>query len=452
MRLLPYPDNGRMAVGRAERLGRLPRVAERPVARPEVPSLAVALLVISAIGLPVLIPRGVGNSVPVDAAMVLFVVVTGAFLWAQRVRVEVPLGASYLLIVLGGTLGILGSIAPAEAGAVVLQDLYLYVWFLTVVNLMLLEGSERLVRLVIVAWEMTALAIASFMIAIAWMYPDIPYLFGWPTATEYARVMATFRDPNMAGNYLVVSFFLLWASPVPSRRLGKVLATIVFGLAIYHTQSITALATLGAGIAVSITVGVIRKRRIAIAAILAVAAIAVVLVTFIPRTYLEGPEETTRSIASSDVFSESLGRSDTSLSLRVLRWRDAFIAFGDDIVLGIGASTSDLTLHERGFPTYGEIHNDFIAGFIERGLIGGMGVILLFVMVTRRALRVGFEGSLRSTGWAPAALVGAIVSVVIAAISLETLHFRHVWMLFAVVTALDLTRDRQPLEQPPGPL
>ena len=439
-----------MALSHPDRLkGRLPLpVAQRAAAGPAIPSLTVPLLVGSVVGLPLLLPRGIGNSVPVDGIMLLFAAIAIAFFWARRARVEVPLGASYLLIVLGGTLGILGSIAPAEAGAVVLQDLYLYIWFLAVVNLILLEGSERLVRLVVVAWGVTALAMAGVMVAIAWIYPNMLYLFGWPMATEYGRVMATFRDPNMAGNYLVISLFILWASPLPTRRLWKLLATIPILLAIYYTQSITALVALVAGVVVSVTVGVMRNGRIAIAAIFAVAALAVVLAAFIPRTYLEGPQETTRSIASSDMFSESLGRTDTSLSLRVVRWRHAFIAFGDDIVLGIGASTSDLALHERGFPTFGEIHNDFIAGFIERGLIGGIGVIALFVMVTRRALQVGVERSLRRSGWAPAALVGAIVTVIVSAISLETLHFRHVWMLFAVITALYLRSDRQPLQQP----
>lgn len=438
-----------MALSHADRFQRLsPPAAQRAAAGPAIPALTVPLLVGSVVGLPVLLPRGIGNSVPVDGLMLLFVAIAIAFFWARRVRVEVPLGASYLLIVLGGTLGIIGSIAPAEAGAVVLQDLYLYVWFLAVVNLILLEGSERLVRLVVAAWGFTAVAVAGVMVAIAWIYPSIIYLFGWPTATEYGRVMATFRDPNMAGNYLVISLFMIWASPLPSRRLWRLLATIPILLAIYYTQSITALVAVVAGFVVSVIAGAIRKQRIAVAAIFAVAALALVLVAFVPRTYLEGPQETTRSIATSDVFSDSLGRSDTSLSLRVLRWRDAFMAFGDDIVLGIGASTSDLALRERGFPTFGEIHNDFIAGFIERGLIGGIGVIALFVMITRRALQVGVEESLRRSGWAPAALVGAIVTVIVGAISLETLHFRHVWMLFAVVTALHLRLYREPLIEP----
>ncbi|HWC14345.1 MAG TPA: O-antigen ligase family protein [Actinomycetota bacterium] len=411
--------------------------------RPQVPSLAVLLLVVIVIALPVLLPRGPGNSVPADAAMLLFLAVAVAVLWARRVRVEVPLGGSYLLIVLGGTLAVTRSVAPVEAGAVVLQDLYIYLWFLAAVNLILLDGSDRLPRLVLATWNLTATAIALLVIAVGVTFPTIPYVFGWPMATEYGRVMAMFRDPNMAGNYLVVSLFVLWASPIPTHRRWKLLATLAFVLAIYHTHSITALVTLVAGCVVGVIVASVVRRGAAVAAILVLVGIATVIVAFVPRDYFSGPQDTTELISNSDVFAGSLGRSNTSLSLRVLRWRDALMTFGDDIILGIGASTSDMALRERGFPTSGEIHNDFIAGFIERGLLGGAGVIALFVVMTRRALQVGTDTALRRSGWRPSALVGAMVAVILAGISLETLHFRHVWMLFALITALGLRERRR---------
>ncbi|MGH2819093.1 MAG: hypothetical protein ACRDJ5_00415, partial [Actinomycetota bacterium] len=79
---------------------------------------------------------------------------------------------------------------------------------------------------------------------------------------------------------------------------------------------------------------------------------------------------------------------------------------------------------------------DYLAALIERGVLGFVGVISLFAIAVWWAVQIGVDRALVRAGWFSPALAGATLVVLVSALSLETLHFRHVWLLFALVAVL----------------
>ncbi|HYP22348.1 MAG TPA: O-antigen ligase family protein, partial [Actinomycetota bacterium] len=401
--------------------------------------LLTPLMIASVVTVPLLVPPIGPNSVPADFFNAAFLILGLAVLARTRVAARIPMGGSYLLIITGGLIAVTQSVVPKESLIAVVQDAYLFVWFVVAVNYLISEDGRR-TRWIASVWGVVGVVMAFVVWFARFGYPyDVPVLFDYPLVDAWGRSEGTFRDPNMAGNYLVLSLFVLWAAPRPRSVALKLLMTVPFLFAVYHTQSITALVTLAAGALVAFAVSFVARREAVVAAAMAVVAAGLAALVILPQTFLSRSGEVATQLGETEVFDESLGRSNTSLTLRAARWEEAFQLFGSSIVLGIGPSSTDESLADRGAPLTGEIHNDYVAGLIERGLVGALGNLFLFAVAAGWALRVAIDRRRRLEGWRPAALAGGMVVVLLAAVSLETLHFRHVWLFFALVVALGMT-------------
>ena len=174
-----------------------------------------------------------------------------------------------------------------------------------------------------------------------------------------------------------------------------------------------------------------------------VAGIAIVVAIFaaVPAHVIDSPSEIAHIARAGRSVQGSLSRFDSSLGVRIRRIDEAFRIFGPDLLLGIGPSTTNDTFAAIGAPITGELHNDYVAAFVERGVRDPRRVSL-FVLVGVRALRLLDAEELRRRGWNPAAFTGGLVAVAVTALALETLHFRHVWCLFAMVCAFGYMRRR----------
>jgi len=196
------------------------RVGE-PRRRPGTFFLAVAMLV----ALPLVAIQGPAHTTPMDAVNVLFVGLYWCYLLARRERVEFPLALPFWLILLGSFTGLYAAYHRSLALLVLVQDIYLYLWFVTLSHF--LARYCRL-RSVATIWVAVACGVALLTFADAHMG-----LFGGRFAGT-ARSRGTFENPNMFGDYLVVSFFVTWATAAAGKRLfylalpllaGGVLAT-----------------------------------------------------------------------------------------------------------------------------------------------------------------------------------------------------------------------------------
>ena len=170
-------------------------------------------------------------------------------------------------------------------------------------------------------------------------------------------------------------------------------------IAIVDTKSNTALFALGSGAAVALGLSFVRTWRARAGVVVAGIAIVMAIFAAVPAHVIDAPSEIAQSLGQDEVFNGSLNRYDTSLGLRIRRIDEAFHIFGPDLLLGIGPSTTNDTFAAIGAPITGELHNDYVAAFIERGVIGIVGRDL----AVRPRRRPG-AASARRRGAAPAGL------------------------------------------------
>ncbi|MFY9588982.1 MAG: O-antigen ligase family protein [Actinomycetota bacterium] len=399
--------------------------------------------ILAVVGLAIQVPRYQYNLTPSDASIVVFLLLAAVSFWRSRLRIRLPLSAGFTLSLLGGTVAVTQSIVPRESISALLQDLYLFSFFLLTVNL-IAQAPEKFVRRVAVVWALVATGAGIFTWIVASRCPgNIPVVFGHATATPFCRVSGTLFDENLNGYFLVIGLFVVWAAPWPRRLFGKAILTVPIVFGIYETQSITALIALVAGVIATAAVSFVSRRQAAAAATILVLAIAVIGVAALPPDFERDPSSALETIGTKgSAFEGSFGRSDASFSGRTQRWREALQFFGGSLLIGIGPSSTDNALAAQRAPIGGELHNDYVAGFLERGIVGGVGVLLLFGAAAAWAMRVAIDDGLRRRGWRPPAFAGAMIAVLLTAITLETLHFRHQWLLFALVIGLGLRQER----------
>jgi len=177
--------------------------------------------------LPFLVPAGPGNTALADVGMTLCIAL--AMLWS--VREHLPVRVPYLLgiagLLLGGAFASYISEAPVGVGLVLAQDVLLLAWSTALV---LGRHNPAVVGVVTRAWCRTA-TIYSGVMAIAYLV-GINALTG-VSAKDGVRASYTFGDPNLAGNYLVVSLFVMAACKCPRspgvRRIAYLLVLLAIG-------------------------------------------------------------------------------------------------------------------------------------------------------------------------------------------------------------------------------
>jgi O-antigen ligase len=403
--------------------------------------LVTTMLIGSVVAAPLLVPPLLSNAVPGDIINTVFIFSCSLLIWRLRTPMDMPLAVGYALFLLGGLLSLPSSANVPVSVVTIVQDVYLFLLFLTACN-HLAEHTGRS-RSVATVWVAVAVVIGALTWLSTFGYPDaVPSLFGWSTVSLDGRAQGSFRNPNIAANYLVISLFILWAVPRPRSVWLKPLLSVPLLLGIVTTYSNTAIASLVAGSLAALGLGFIAGRRSRLPAALGLAAAALMLSVVLSEAYLESSAVVVRSAGRTQIFSKSLGRFDEAAADRGQRWRQAIDLFGDEILLGVGPAGATEALQMIGVPLPGELHNDYLAGFVERGVLGGLGVIFLFLAAIIRTMRLALDRRLDTDGWRPAAFFGGVVAMLLSALTLEVLHFRHLWLFFALVMAVTLRRAR----------
>jgi hypothetical protein len=400
-------------------------------------ALAAAIALIPALAPPGQRPNFPGNASPVDLVIGLAVGLT--FLWAlsTRVQLRLPYGLSVGLFMVAGLLPAMFHF-PLPALLAVLQDLVLLCFVAAIVNVSRNAGAFNILT---ATWAYAAIVWAAAMVSM--MLLGRPDLAGvnerWGT-----RAGLTFGDPNMAGTYYVLGIFIVAATRRPRNRILRLAAYAVLVLAILYTGSNGSLVGLAVGTSVAVMVGAF-KRLPTMHAVVLVAAVAL----FGMFAAFQLQPSSAREVAGGSqqpLLQSSLGRTEDSAALRETLVEEAsklFIAGGP---LGWGAASTESALLQQQATFVKGTHNDYVAALVERGVLGFAVLLMLAGSIgvriwssVRRPIKADFAAAMPATG----PLLAGVCAISATALFYQVLHFRHVWLTFAMVAVLHVWGQRR---------
>ena len=419
-------------------------VMGHPVASPGVRRvLAVAIA-----GMPLLVPTAPGNISPADLPILLAVIGVSSWLIRHRIRLRLPYSAGVWLLMTAGAISALAT-TEVHSTTVIAQDAFLLLWAGVIATALRVDPS--LVRVVCAAWCWSGIGWASVLVV--GRFAGISWLAG-QTLADGSRASLTFGDPNLAGNYFVACLFIVLASRHPRSPMLRRLGIVIIVLAIVFTGSNGAALGTVCGLAVGAVVG-LRRSRGPLAA-LGLVVLVLLAVGVVDRTVnLAAVQEAAAS--SGPVLHDSIGRSDSSSEERGALFAEGKELFWTHNLLGVGPSRTKPTLAGIPAPYVKEAHDDYVATLVERGLLGGVGLIVLLATIATRLSRVaGVRGRAGPVGRAaraaqiaaPQYLVCLGVAFLVSGAFYEVLHFRHLWAYLGLVAGLDLNQQRA--EQAPA--
>lgn len=363
-------------------------------------------------------PLGMGA---VDLFVVLLMLTAWPLLWRRRAPVHIPLALAMWLIVVGGLIGVLSGLNWVAGLTALLQELYLFIAFLTVVNTFVDRAAFLTFRK---AWVAVAV-VESVLLLIGRLGIGPAFLrsvsYRSTDVSGIGRSLGTFQNANAAGGYMLVSLFLLLATPYPRNLLARIGLTVLLALVIVATGSNSALLGMFLGMAVAVPYWLSRRGRAMSFALglVSLAAGVLILTLFFWPDLLSFFVPVGRE---SPLFAYS--RVEDKLDKRTDIWMSAAAVF-QNYPLGIGPNVSKEAIGIG-------LHNDYVAFMVERGLLGFIGLILLIGEMLLWLVLARKNGVTRQHHFTTGALLGGLVSVLAVAATHEVTHSRPVWLLFAV--------------------
>jgi hypothetical protein len=376
---------------------------------------------------------GVVRVEPAPPDFVLSTVVVVAAITGRFNLSRVPLIASGTVAVFLSlnVLSLVEVIDPARAAFFVSITLYLAVfglWLTTFVN------SEHRARLVLIAFLFAALA--SAVAGIAAVLLPIPgrHVLGFGLEAERAR--ALFKDPNVFGPFMVPALLIVLEETIRPRLLRvsrwlKFGFLLTLGLAILFSFSRAAWLNLGVGLVAVLGVLALRrgggKRTAAVLAVVLVAgaASATILAVTGSVSFLEDR-------ASFQTYdTERFGAQKLGVEL----------AFSHPFGIGPGQFEDVVPV---------AAHSIYVRVLTEQGWLGFASLLALLLGTLVAAWGNVVLG--RSTyGIGSAALFGAWCGILANSFFVDTLHWRHLWLVAALIWAGAARQDfRRMDEEAPG--
>ena len=240
------------------------------------------------------------------------------------------------------------------------------------------------------------------------------------------RPAATFQQTNMTAHFLASCFVFTLIRATPRVRL---VALPIMLLAVGLTSSFGALLSILA-VLVWFGYGAMkgRMRNTSPALVVLIWAVLVGGLGFVAKSAVTAELKTENSAANQGLSQKRLDKSGTG---RKDIWLDGIHALQKD-PLGIGpGGFKPLGIHTKivnGELDTAEIHHDFIGYLVERGYIGVLGLLLLYVTLWRAGSKRGVAR-------------GLLLMNLVAGQFRETLHFRHLWLFIALALAAEITES-----------
>ena len=366
-------------------------------------------------------------------------------------RLEVPFIGPVFLIAAGSLIATTNAAEPGQSLLTLVQDAYLYIWFVMLANVCTRQGELKATR---VTWMVVASVVSLY--GVFDLMRSHGYGFANLVSPKGERAVGTFGNANFFADYLVVSFFVVMslANEVSWRWRLPALGALLLGFV--ASKSLGGMMSLVAGLAVAFVVRAMTRRASMLALLFTGCVLGgvVLLGVFMAREFDVGREEL-KVVTSQSI----VGRLDKSSESRIQIWGELRRRF-EASPLGIGPGNSSFiqlsveNRERRGSIQGKEAHNDYVGYLVERGPIAFFGLLLLFALGYRRIAR-GWK-SITSVRWREgtagvwaAALAAGLTGSTVHSLTIEKMHFRHFWMFMAILWALTARMERAAPETKP---
>ena len=285
--------------------------------------------------------------------------------------------------------------------------------------------SEARMRLIL-----RMLLVAAFCSAVVGVLaPFLPLAAadGWH---QDGRAKAFFEDPNVFGPFLVFPTLILVEELLEPRllrsgRVMKLALFVVFSLGVLFAYSRAAWLNAAVGALTMLAVFALRRGGGRKAFVL-IGTIAVAITVFFGAIVLSGSGDFLEERARYQAYDE-----------------DRFTAQRTGLELAISSPFGIGPGQYEGVVGYAA-HSTYVRALAEQGFLGLLAVILLFLLTLGAAARNAIAG--RGTfGIGSAALLAAWCGTLANSLFVDTLHWRHLWMIAALVwigAMLDRSRSR----------
>jgi O-antigen ligase len=355
---------------------------------------------------------------PPDAvfAIVLgIVVVTGR---SELARMPRMLAAILGVLVLANLLSMTQARDPAAAVRFFAITLYLAifcVWFTAYLD------RARRARAVVIGYGIAA--VSSAIIGALALLTPLPHREFF-LLEGCCRAEALFQDANVFGPFLIPPLLILLHEALvprliaPRHRWLVILSVVLLELGVLLSFSRAAWLNLAFGTIVMIVVLALRPGGFGKAFKLTLGLLAVSAVVLM----------TMASLGETDFLHERA--SVQNYDAERFASRDAGVQLAQETPLGIGPGQYGLLMPF-------DPHNVFVLVAAEQGWLGLVGWVAFWVATLFVAGRNALAG--RSThGIASGALLGAWCGLIVNSMVVDSLHWRHVWLLAALIWAADI--------------
>ena len=393
--------------------------ADRPRAADRWPAVLVAFAIIA---FPLLRPHGPAHITPDDVLIAASIL--GVLMWAgtYRVPMHLPYVVPVALLVVTGLFAAMLSVQPDSSSLAVIQDLFVFAWAAAIANVAVIPQN---ISIILSSWVWSAVAWASILIILV--------------LGSGVRGQLTFDNPNMAGNYFLLSFFVLLISPHPRNRVVRGLAFLIVIMAMVLTGSNGALLALAVGGSVA---GLFALwRRTSLEVVIVVGTVMGALVIGLAYLFIESGTLTRIEKSPNPILKRSLARSPRSAEGRRSLFAEEFNLYRTGGLIGIGPATTKVNLERASGQIVKEAHDDYLATLVERGSVGAIGLLLLMGAIGVRAFSVGRRAPPPATPALlrnPSAIIGVVIAMAVFATTHEILHYRHVWAFLGIIAGLHL--------------
>ncbi len=371
------------------------------------------------------------NLKPSDGALVLLALYGLVRAWKTHQRLDFPLLLPMWVILFSSLVATLVGFAHSNSIIAIVQEIYIFFWFIVLTNVLKALSLSDLDRLMKVWSVIACVEAATTLMGMLRIGPSMFYTganYDPEVTTGFIRAVGTYENSNAAGVYLSISFFVLLATSWPTwlrLGLGVWLYAGMFG-----TGSNGAMVSTLVGFLILVVVHAITKSRrenllwIAVISLAtAIGSAASSLIIGLLSSLLPGAGYAARG----EMLFNTLGRLSHSLARRldIMSW--AWETYSRH-PWGTGPDSFAALA--------GSLHNDYAAFWFERGPLGLIGWLWLVGATLLTSLYTATRLGDRRQRWQVLMLGAGFLASVINAFSHEVSHMRQLWLLMAFLFAL----------------